>query len=118
MIAPPSYSAGTRADILCAMPRLELSPPETQRRPRRPGEGPGDGEPTHVIVLNDNHNTFEHVALTLAQYIPATDYARGMALAERIHRAGSARVWSGHRELAELYWDQLKGAGLTMAPLA
>jgi ATP-dependent Clp protease adaptor protein ClpS len=27
-------------------------------------------------------------------------------------------VWSGERERAELYWEQLKGAGLTMAPLA
>jgi ATP-dependent Clp protease adaptor protein ClpS len=26
-------------------------------------------------------------------------------------------VWSGHKELAELYWDMLKSAGLTMAPL-
>jgi len=28
-----------------------------------------------------------------------------------------AIVWTGHREAAELYWDQLSGAGLTMAPL-
>jgi hypothetical protein len=26
-------------------------------------------------------------------------------------------VWSGHREAAELYWQQLRGFGLTMAPL-
>ena len=26
-------------------------------------------------------------------------------------------MWSGHRELAEHYWDQLRDAGLTMAPL-
>jgi ATP-dependent Clp protease adaptor protein ClpS len=26
-------------------------------------------------------------------------------------------VWSGDREAAELYWEQLNGAGLTMAPL-
>jgi ATP-dependent Clp protease adaptor protein ClpS len=28
-----------------------------------------------------------------------------------------AIVWSGHKELAEHYWDQLRDAGLTMAPL-
>jgi hypothetical protein len=26
-------------------------------------------------------------------------------------------VWSGHREQAELYWEQLANFGLTMAPL-
>jgi len=71
-----------------------------------------------VIVMNDNHNTFEHVAETLARYIPGCDRTKGMALATTIHSAGRARVWSGMREQAELYWEQLKGAGLTMAPLA
>ncbi len=68
-------------------------------------------------MLNDNHNTFEHVAATLARYLPGVDYAKGMSLARTIDSAGEARVWSGQREQAELYWDQLKGEGLTMAPL-
>jgi ATP-dependent Clp protease adaptor protein ClpS len=71
-----------------------------------------------VIVLNDNHNTFEGVAMTLAQFIPGVDYDRGMALANEIHNKGRARVWRGDREQAELYWEQLRDAGLTMAPLA
>ena len=40
-----------------------------------------------------------------------------MSLANRIHRSGRAIVWSGHKEAAELYWDQLREYGLTMAPL-
>jgi ATP-dependent Clp protease adaptor protein ClpS len=40
-----------------------------------------------------------------------------MSLANTIHNNGQALVWSGHREQAELYWEQLKGHGLTMAPL-
>lgn len=93
---------------------------ETPVKPRvgPPGAGTGHGDPVHVIVMNDDHNTFEHVAATLARYIPGVDRAQGMALANRIHTAGQARVWSGMREQAELYWEQLKGAGLTMAPLA
>ena len=77
----------------------------------------GYGEACHVIVLNDDHNTFEHVAASLAKFIPGVDYDRGMALATRIHNEGSASVWSGPREQAELYWEQLNDAGLTMAPL-
>jgi ATP-dependent Clp protease adaptor protein ClpS len=87
-------------------------------RTRRPGDDQGHGDPVHVIVLNDDHNTFEHVARTLARFIPGVAYEQGMALANKIHSAGQARVWSGPREQAELYWEQLRDSGLTMAPLA
>jgi ATP-dependent Clp protease adaptor protein ClpS len=40
-----------------------------------------------------------------------------MALANKIHNSGQALVWSGHRELAELYHAQLESYGLTLAPL-
>ena len=80
---------------------------------------PGSGLGGHwrVIVLNDDHNTFDHVATTLARLIPGIDVNRGFAIADRIHLSGLAIVWSGHKELAEHYWDQLRDAGLTMAPL-
>ncbi|HZT84076.1 MAG TPA: ATP-dependent Clp protease adaptor ClpS [Gaiellaceae bacterium] len=91
-----------------------LTPP--RERTRR-GTGSGTGDAWRVIVLNDDHNTFEGVAFALAQTIPGVDYNRGMRLAERIHATGQAIVWSGHRELAELYHAQLAGYGLTMAPL-
>jgi ATP-dependent Clp protease adaptor protein ClpS len=91
-----------------------LTPPKERTR-RDTGSGVGDA--WRVIVLNDNHNTFEGVAFALAQTIPGVDYDRGMALANRIHATGQAIVWSGHRELAELYHSQLEAYGLTMAPL-
>ncbi len=95
-----------------------VRPPAPKPRERDPRGGLGDGQPTHVIVLNDNHNTFEGVATVLSRYIPGVDYDKGMALAAKIHSAGQARVWSGEHEQAELYWEQLRDAGLTMAPLA
>ncbi len=70
-----------------------------------------------MIVRNDDHNTFDHVAVTLARYIPGVSVERGYAIATRIHGSGLAVVWSGHKEPAELYWEQLRDAGLTMAPL-
>jgi ATP-dependent Clp protease adaptor protein ClpS len=76
-----------------------------------------DDRPWQVIVLNDNHNTFEGVAFALSHTLPGVSYERGLALADRIHRSGRAVVWSGVRELAEHYHDQLGGFGLTMAPL-
>jgi ATP-dependent Clp protease adaptor protein ClpS len=91
-----------------------LTPP---RERARTGGGSGTGDAWRVIVLNDDHNTFEGVAFALAQTIPGVDYDRGMALANRIHNTGQAVVWSGHREPAELYHAQLEGHGLTLAPL-
>lgn len=70
-----------------------------------------------MIVLNDNHNTFDHVAHTLAAVLPGVNLEQGHAFANQIHNSGRAIVWSGPRELAEHYWEQLELAGLTMAPL-
>lgn len=86
-------------------------------RERQRGPGDGSGGAWRVIVLNDNHNTFDHVAKTLARLIPGVTLDKGHAIAERIHNSGQAIVWTGEREPAELYWEQLKHAGLTMAPL-
>ena len=80
-------------------------------------DGTGLGDVWRVIVLNDNHNTFEGVAFALASVIPGVSYERGLRIADRIHNTGRAVVWSGHREPAELYWTQLRDYGLTMAPL-
>jgi ATP-dependent Clp protease adaptor protein ClpS len=90
---------------------------ETIERPRVAGPGSGLGGNWRVIVLNDDHNTFDHVARTLARHIPGVTVDKGYALADRIHASGRAIVWSGMKEPAELYWEQLRDAGLTMAPL-
>jgi ATP-dependent Clp protease adaptor protein ClpS len=70
-----------------------------------------------VIVLNDDHNTFEGVATALSRVLPGVSYEQGMAIADRIHNTGQAIVWTGPKEPAEHYWEQLREAGLTMAPL-
>ena len=70
-----------------------------------------------MVVLNDNHNTFDGVAFALSSVLPGVSFDRGMALANRIHNSGQAVVWSGQQEPAELYWEQLRAHGLTMAPL-
>jgi ATP-dependent Clp protease adaptor protein ClpS len=90
---------------------------QTIELPRTQDPSSGLGGAWLVIVRNDDHNTFDHVARTLARYIPGVDLDRGYGFADRIHNAGRALVWSGHRETAELYWEQLRDAGLTMAPL-
>jgi ATP-dependent Clp protease adaptor protein ClpS len=89
----------------------------TIEKPRQAGPGSALGGEWRVIVRNDNHNTFDHVAQTLARVLPGVTLERGHEIAETIHNSGQAIVWSGAREPAEHYWEQLNGAGLTMAPL-
>jgi ATP-dependent Clp protease adaptor protein ClpS len=90
---------------------------QTIELPRVQGPGSGLGGHWRVIVKNDDHNTFDHVARTLARYIPGVDVASGYTFADQIHHIGQAIVWTGQKEPAELYWEQLADAGLTMAPL-
>ena len=91
--------------------------PSTVEKPRVDGPGSGLGGNWRVIVLNDNHNTFEGVAAALAAIVPGISLDQGKAIADKIHNTGQAIVWTGAKEPAEHYWEQLKAAGLTMAPL-
>ena len=94
-----------------------MSTPATVERPRAEGPGTGLGGHWRVIVLNDDHNTFEGVASALASVLPGVGYEQGMSMANTIHSKGQAIVWTGAREPAEHYWELLKESGLTMAPL-
>ncbi|MGI8920197.1 MAG: ATP-dependent Clp protease adaptor ClpS [Solirubrobacteraceae bacterium] len=91
--------------------------PATIEERRTSGPGSGIGDHWRVIVRDDNHNTFDHVAHTLARFIPGVDVGRGYSIADAIHNSGQAIVWAGAQELAEHYWEQLRDARLTMAPL-
>ena len=70
-----------------------------------------------VIVLNDNFNTFEHVASCLLAIIPGMNEKRSWDLAIKVDSSGSAEVWRGNFEQAELYYEQLMSEGLSMAPI-
>lgn len=91
--------------------------PATIEKPRVGPPGSGLGGNWRVIVLNDDHNTFDGVASALARVIPGVTIDHGYKIADTIHHKGRAIVWSGQKEPAELYWEQLRDAGLTMAPL-
>jgi ATP-dependent Clp protease adaptor protein ClpS len=89
----------------------------TVELPRTGLPGTGLGGLWRVVVLNDEFNTFDHVAETLAHVVPDVSLADGYRIADRIHHTGCAIVWSGPREDAEGYWAALDDAGLTMGPL-
>ncbi len=70
-----------------------------------------------IIVLDDNFNSFEHVANCLVTIIPGMSEKRSWELAVEVDKEGSAEVWRGPLEQAELYHQQLVSKGLTMAPI-
>ena len=70
-----------------------------------------------VIVLDDDINTYQHVVSSLMKIIPQMNEDKAWKLASMIDSEGSAEVWSGPFEQAELYHHQLSTEGLTMAPL-
>ena len=70
-----------------------------------------------VIVLDDTFNTFQHVANCLQTIIPGMSKKRSWDLAVKVDKVGSAEVWRGPFEQAELYHQQLHSKGLTMAPI-
>ena len=89
---------------------------ETIERPRVSGPGSGLDDNWRVIVRNDDHNTFDGVARALSTFIPGISLSKGYAIADTIHNTGQAIVWSGMKETAELYWEQLRDAGLHDGP--
>ena len=70
-----------------------------------------------VIILDDNFNTFQHVASSLLTIIPDMSEIRAWELTKKVDKSGSAEVWRGILEQAELYYEQLASRGLTMAPI-
>ena len=70
-----------------------------------------------VIVLDDSFNTFQHVANCLLEIIPDMTEEIALDLTNKVDKLGSAEVWRGNLEQAELYHEQLANEGLTMAPI-
>ena len=67
----------------------------TLEKPRSAGPGSGLGGNWLVIVRNDSHNTFDHVAKTLARIVPGVNLDQGYRIADQIHNSGQAIVWTG-----------------------
>ncbi|MBT9313159.1 ATP-dependent Clp protease adapter ClpS [Leptothoe kymatousa] len=104
-----------KAEILNSAIRATASPTVVKEKANQTTRQP---YPNYkIIVLNDDFNTFQHVAETLVTYIPHMTPDRAWKLTNQVHYEGQATVWVGPLEQAELYHSQLIRAGLTMAPL-
>ena len=88
-------------------PRILLNPKKTKAKYPE----------ARIIVLDDSFNTFQHVADCLLKIVPGMSEKKAWDLTIKVDKSGSAEVWRGNLEQAELYHGQLVSKGLTMAPL-
>ena len=70
-----------------------------------------------VIVIDDSFNTFQNFANCILTIIQSMSEKRAWDLTTKVDNTGSAEVWRGNLEQAELYHEQLFIKGLTMAPI-
>lgn len=71
-------------------------------------------EPQYKVVLhNDEFNSMEHVVSVLKKVIAGMNYRRATDVMMEAHKKGKAVATLCHKELAELYREQLRSEGLT-----
>ena len=67
-----------------------------------------------VVLLNDDENSFQHVEKCLTKHLPHMSVDKARRIVLKVHNEGSAIVWTGPKELAEMYYDLLNSEGLTV----
>jgi len=85
-----------------------------EKKTKEGRSGTGDSNQDYrVVLINDDHNSFEHVTECLQRIIPGMSQPVALRLTVAAHDNGSAVVWTGPKEIAEMYYEALKKEGLT-----
>ena len=69
--------------------------------------------PWSVILHNDDHNSMDHVVLSLMRCVPSLDFEAATEIMFIAHHHGEATVIECPKEAAEHYRDALESSGLT-----
>ncbi len=84
---------------------------ETTKKPTNAG-GKTRYQEWNVILHNDAHNSMAGVMQALMNIV-GVNAEQAYKLMMTAHENGTAIVYTGHREPAEMYREQLEAAGLT-----
>lgn len=88
--------------------------PEIERSQRtRTGNKARPEPPWNVVLHNDWNNDMVRVVLVLKKVIPGMSVKKATRIMWTAHTSGQATAKSCHKELAELYKEQLQGKGLS-----
>ena len=71
--------------------------------------------PWHVILHNDWENSMPRVVVILKKIIPGMTLKKATKIMWEAHTTGQSVVKSCHKELAELYGEQLQREALTVS---
>jgi ATP-dependent Clp protease adaptor protein ClpS len=97
---PPPAEAGGAATVEKAKPSKKTNPhKKTDHLP-----------PYNVVLLNDDHHTYEYVIEMLGK-IFGYDRDKAFKLAEEVDKQGRVILMTTHKEKAELKRDQVTGYG-------
>ena len=69
--------------------------------------------PDKVILHNDDHNSMDHVVVSLRKSVPGMTLGKAVSVMWEAHTSGKAIVITCPLELAELYQQRLLSFGLT-----
>jgi ATP-dependent Clp protease adaptor protein ClpS len=69
--------------------------------------------PYRVVLHNDDHNSMEHVVLSLMRCVPSLDFEEATEIMFTAHYNGQATVIECPKEAAEHYRDGLESCRLT-----
>lgn len=97
---------------MCGMPETEI---KRRHETGNSGGKPAKEPPWNVILHNDWENSMPRVVMILKKVIPGMGYKKATRIMLQAHTTGRAVVKSCHKELAELYKEQLQGEGLTIS---
>jgi len=69
--------------------------------------------PYRVVLHNDDHNSMDHVVLSLMRCVPSLGFEEATEIMFTAHYNGQATVIECPKEAAEHYRDSLESCGLT-----
>ena len=99
------YETGTVGTVVLAV--------ETPPKPKETTKRSTSQEPPYKVILhNDDYTPMEHVVSTLRKVIPRMSTRQAVSIMIEAHTKGKAVATKTHKELAELYAEQLTSAGL------
>ncbi len=85
----------------------------TETTPRETTQRRITQEPPYKVILhNDDYTPMEHVVSTLRKVIPRMSTRQAVSIMIEAHTKGKAVATKTHKELAELYAEQLNSEGL------
>ena len=78
----------------------------SKRRPKR--------KRMSLILMNDDHNSFEYVISTLTRFLPMCNSLRAEQIAHLVHNSGDCHIHTGFPPEIYILYAQIQKAGLTV----